>query len=83
MPINKELESKILGTLSRIEERLNATHNLAVKTNGRVTALEKKIIGDEAVDAYRKSKRAANIAIIGAAAAVIGGLWWITSFFHK
>lgn len=70
----------LLQSISEIQgrtlERVEATHNLAVKTNGRVTKLEKKIIGDEAVTAYKRGQRALYVSLFTAFCALIGGLWW-------
>ena len=46
--------AEISSAVGRVEARGEATHNLAVKTNGRVTELERKWERREAVEEYKK-----------------------------
>lgn len=48
--------TEISTTQGKTLERVEATHNLAVKTNGRVTELERKWERREAVEEYKKTQ---------------------------
>lgn len=66
----------VMRELDRIRERVEATHNLAVKTNGRVTELEKQAIAHQAVSLYKertsRSKQWAYILVVTVVAPVVG-----------
>lgn len=58
-PTNADIMAELAAAAdlaSRTAERVEATHNLAVKTNGRVTELEKKWERREAVEEYKQSQ---------------------------
>lgn len=44
---------EILEEIGKLKEWTKATHDLAVKTNGRVTELEKQAIAHKAISEYK------------------------------
>lgn len=70
-------QADISNQLGRIEQRVNDTHNLAVKTNGRVTVLEGELIAKRAIDNYKKSQRAMYISLLVAFGTILGAMWWL------
>lgn len=84
VPTNADLMSAISAiatTLGQVKERGELTHNLAVRTNGRVTKLEEKVIATNAVEEYKQKSNRRLIALCGIFVVIMAPL--IGALFSK